>query len=258
MLTDIQQQKKFKILLIGDSCLDVYVMGTCDRISPEAPVPVFLKNEKSIKSGMSKNVFQNLENISGNSVFHLTNDPSKIKKIRFIDNRSKQQVMRYDIENPVDPLQYSNLPEGPFEAVVISDYNKGFLDDRVIKKILEKYPCKIFVDSKRKDLSIFKGCLVKINEHEAESSYGTDDLDLIVTMGSQGAKFGKEIFPTTQVEVYDVCGAGDVFLSSLVTRWLEIGDIKSSIMTANYCASFSTTKLGTYQLTREEYEDLRV
>ena len=37
---DTQQLKLFKVLLIGDSCIDKYHYGTCDRISPEAPVPI--------------------------------------------------------------------------------------------------------------------------------------------------------------------------------------------------------------------------
>ena len=40
-LKNIQQQKRFKVLLIGDDCVDVYRYGTIDRISPEAPVPIF-------------------------------------------------------------------------------------------------------------------------------------------------------------------------------------------------------------------------
>jgi bifunctional ADP-heptose synthase (sugar kinase/adenylyltransferase) len=52
---DTQQQKQFKILVIGDSCVDIYHYGECTRISPEAPVPIF-KHEKSEKyGGMASN-----------------------------------------------------------------------------------------------------------------------------------------------------------------------------------------------------------
>ena len=40
-LTDSPPQEPFRVLLIGDSCYDIYHTGSVDRISPEAPVPVF-------------------------------------------------------------------------------------------------------------------------------------------------------------------------------------------------------------------------
>lgn len=253
---DIQQQKQFKILLVGDACTDVYVMGSCDRLSSEAPVPIFLKKSKGYRDGMSANVYQNLLNISNSDITYLSNDKSEIKKIRFVDAKSKQQVMRYDIENEILPLNLEQLPDEQFDAVVISDYNKGFITTDNIKSLIDKYDCKIFVDTKKNNLSIFNGCTVKINEQEDRVATGKDDIDLIVTMGVLGAKMKDKTYPTDRVDVYDVCGAGDVFLSSLVTRWLETGDVCKSIKTANKCASFSVTKMGTYHITREEYENL--
>jgi D-glycero-beta-D-manno-heptose-7-phosphate kinase len=47
------QQKPYKILLIGDSCIDEYVYGTCERLNPEAPVPILKFNRKESKSGMA-------------------------------------------------------------------------------------------------------------------------------------------------------------------------------------------------------------
>jgi len=58
---DTQQLKSFKILLIGDNCLDVYRYGSVDRISPEAPVPVFKFSHEETKPGMAGNVARNLE-----------------------------------------------------------------------------------------------------------------------------------------------------------------------------------------------------
>ena len=53
MLKDTQQQKQFRILLIGETCLDVYNTGAVERISPEAPVPV-LKKTRSKTSKKTK------------------------------------------------------------------------------------------------------------------------------------------------------------------------------------------------------------
>ena len=41
---DYPQQKQSKILVIGETCIDRYVEGSCDRISPEAPVPILLQD----------------------------------------------------------------------------------------------------------------------------------------------------------------------------------------------------------------------
>ena len=49
----MEQQKPFKILLIGDLCQDVYQFGTVDRISPEAPVPVFIRDHEQTNPGMA-------------------------------------------------------------------------------------------------------------------------------------------------------------------------------------------------------------
>ena len=49
MSKDTQQQKQYRILLIGESCQDVYVFGEVNRISPEAPVPVLKKIKKESK-----------------------------------------------------------------------------------------------------------------------------------------------------------------------------------------------------------------
>ena len=45
------QQKQLKILLIGDSCTDEYVYGTCDRLNPEAPVPILNFKRKDTTKG---------------------------------------------------------------------------------------------------------------------------------------------------------------------------------------------------------------
>ena len=47
---DTQQQKSWNVLLVGDSCLDIYHYGVCERMSPEAPVPVFRETKKEKKS----------------------------------------------------------------------------------------------------------------------------------------------------------------------------------------------------------------
>ena len=50
-----------KILVIGDSCSDIFIYGNIERICPEAPVPVFNPTHKTKNGGMAKNVVKNLE-----------------------------------------------------------------------------------------------------------------------------------------------------------------------------------------------------
>ena len=67
----IQQQKSYKILLIGEICKDVYVFGTVNRLNPEAPVPILKKIRKDYKHGMSGNVFKNIQNMIGETRHYL-------------------------------------------------------------------------------------------------------------------------------------------------------------------------------------------
>ena len=42
------------ILVIGDSCIDKFIYGKCNRLCPEAPVPVFLPSEFTTNPGMAQ------------------------------------------------------------------------------------------------------------------------------------------------------------------------------------------------------------
>lgn len=263
MLKDTQQQRRYKVLLIGDACLDIYYFGTCDRISPEAPVPIFKRNLIETRPGMCLNVKENLTSLG--CIVDADRNVEKIKKIRFVDQRSGQHILRVDEEprlKNVDIRKYTCSFLKDYDAVVISDYNKGFIRDGDVLDIIEparRLGIPIFVDSKKKNLSNFKDCFIKINDKEYKDVEKLPaNCELIVTHGSKGCLWDGQMFPTSKVEVHDVCGAGDVFLSTLAVRWLETKDMKKSINTANACASLSVTKFGTYALSREEYENLCV
>ena len=49
-----------KFLVIGDSCTDIFIYGKCERICPEAPVPVFTPTGATRNGGMAKNVQANV------------------------------------------------------------------------------------------------------------------------------------------------------------------------------------------------------
>lgn len=253
-----QQQKSFKILLVGDACLDVYHYGVCERMSPEAPVPVFKKLREEARLGMSHNVRLNLESF-GLKVVHFCNQ-ERVVKHRFIEDRYSQQIFRYDEgENKkLSPMNPTMSDE--YDAVVVSDYNKGFVTEESFQTLLESLDSSvpIFVDSKKQDLSLFKDCFIKINELEYKKAdlSSIDRQKLVVTLGGKGAMWKGDIYPTKEVDVYDVCGAGDVFISALVYGFLKFRNIPQAIEIANRCAALSVTKSGTYVLQKEDINNL--
>lgn len=254
-LANIQQPKQFKILLIGDDCLDVYQFGTVDRISPEAPVPIFKMGTKEERPGMARNVKINLEEL-GCHVDYLSGSTSV--KTRLIDSRSKQQLLRIDNDVKSQPISLETAIPNIYDAVVISDYCKGTVSYELVESIIEesnhsnKIP--VFIDTKKHDLTRFQGAWVKINEHEYKQ-LTSECTGLIVTKGSKGAEaIHHDIsLPAIPVEVVDVTGAGDTFLAALVFQYLNTkGNLKSSLEFAIRASSKTVQHLGCYAPTLEE------
>jgi D-beta-D-heptose 7-phosphate kinase/D-beta-D-heptose 1-phosphate adenosyltransferase len=245
------QQEPFKILLIGDSCIDEYKIGTVDRLSPEAPVPVIKIVDTVQVPGMANNVYQNLVNLNCEIKF-ITNTET-ITKTRYIDQRSGQHLIRVDDEPKIDSWngQINNTPWESFHAIVISDYNKGFLTYQHIEQIIRNYNGPVFIDTKKTDLKRFQGAYVKINslEYSLADSVPTE---LIVTLGGRGARYKDEIYPAPTIEVADVCGAGDTFLSALTYQYLLTNNIEKAIMFANIAASITVQHRGNYAPTYDE------
>jgi D-beta-D-heptose 7-phosphate kinase/D-beta-D-heptose 1-phosphate adenosyltransferase len=256
-LAHTQQQTQFKILLIGDDCLDVYQFGTVDRISPEAPVPIFKYSYTEERPGMARNVKANLEEL-GCKVTYLSNSTSV--KTRLIDIRSKQQIVRIDNDNRSQPITFETDIPNVYDAVVISDYEKGSVSYEVVEEIIQqsnhgiKFP--VFIDTKKHDLGRFQGAWVKINEHEY-SQIKSDCSGLIVTKGSKGASVVHHniSFPAIPVEVADVCGAGDTFLSALCYQYLNTNDIATAIQFAIKASAVTVQHLGCYAPTLEEINE---
>jgi D-beta-D-heptose 7-phosphate kinase/D-beta-D-heptose 1-phosphate adenosyltransferase len=245
------QQKQFKVLLIGDSCIDEYVYGTCERLNPEAPVPILKYHRKEIRQGMAWNVKENLKSF-GIEVYMLTND-EKIIKTRYIDEKYNHQILRVDTEFSVKPMEY-DLPKEDFDAIVISDYDKGFITKEKLFNIVLTSRCPVFVDSKKTDLPE-TNCYIKINEDESKRLQSKHD-NLIITRGSGGAEFDGVNYPGKKVNVFDVVGAGDTFLSSLVYFYLKHGRIEEAIPYANKAASIAVQNFGTYVLTKQDIYEI--
>lgn len=255
---DILQQDSFNVLLIGDSCIDEYKLGTIDRLSPEAPVPVIKIIETKTVAGMASNVKLNLENLGVYADF-ITNEET-ILKTRYIDKRSGQHMLRVDSEPTIVPWSgRTPFPIKDYNAIIISDYNKGFLTYEHIEQIIKQSTGPIFIDTKKTQLADISATnvFVKINEVEYRNARSIPS-NLIVTLGDRGALYKNSNFetqmPTKPVDVVDVCGAGDTFLAALTVQYLYTKNIESAIIFANVAAGITVQHSGNYA---PSYDEIR-
>ncbi|MFA5366478.1 MAG: PfkB family carbohydrate kinase [Dehalococcoidia bacterium] len=247
-----------KVLVIGDSCLDMFIYGNCSRLCPEAPVPIFNPLKTVGNGGMAINVYENLKAL-GVQCDILTNDLRPVKT-RYVDEVSNQMLLRVDQKDSIFPMKREDLDKldlNDYDAIVISDYNKGFLSIEDIVYISNNHSL-TFMDSKKR---IYGWCdyitHIKINQKEflQNEGYLIDHYpgDLIVTEGRLGAtryydddgEIKNESFPILEEhDVRDLSGAGDTFLAALVAKYLENSDICEAIRFANKCAAWVVTQKG--------------
>lgn len=252
---DTQQQIQFKILLLGETCEDIYFYGNVNRISPEAPVPVLEYSHQKSFSGMASNVKKNLEAFG--CFVNLITNKEKIRKTRIVHQSSNQQIMRIDEDVVVNPIRSSEIKSAfihsSYDAIVVSDYNKGFLSIDDLKVIAQNFNGPVFIDTKKRDLFTEDNTFFKINQKEYDNlTIKPNESNLIITMGSIGAKFNNKIYPAQSVNVYDVVGAGDAFLSALVYGYLRSNSMETAIILANKCSGIVVQNSGTYSLTKND------
>lgn len=245
-------------MLIGDSCIDRYFYGTSERICSEAPVPVFNLERVEQKTGMVWNVFRNLISL-GADVWIRTGDPTFITKTRVIDTRYHQMLLRIDEEPGEVPSVLLPKKTKQYDAIVVSDYCKGTIDHQGIMQLCKKASVPIFVDTKMPNLVYFPNSFVKVNQKESKELYNIDDsTEIITTLGSEGASWCGNIFTGPKVDVFDVTGAGDVFLASLCYFYLATEDLEAAIQASVYLASKSVQHMGTYTLTEEDINEIYI
>ena len=248
----MRQQKQFKVLLIGDSCIDRYVYGEVKRLNPEAPVPVLDYVRTEERKGMAWNVYNNLTSF-GIDVFMETNE-EEIIKTRYVDEKTNQQILRVDEEVFCKQLPRKTYTSS-YDAVVVSDYCKGFVTSSTLFEIPNQFDCPVFIDSKRKVLPP-KNCFLKVNEYEYLALSEQPYENAIVTYGSKGARYNGVTYPGEKVNVYDVVGAGDTFLAALTYGYLNYGTMEKAIPFANKAAAIAVSHPGTYVLTGEDIDAL--
>ena len=239
-----------KILVIGDSCTDVFVYGQIDRLCPEAPVPIFQPVSQKENGGMARNVKNNLVALGAD--VHIISNDNGMKKVRYVDTNSNQMIMRLDENDVCGRIEnLRDMSFSDYDAIVISDYNKGFLHVDDIQYICEKYE-DVFIDTKKEiDNWIMNVKFIKINSIEynnnvkyiKKNNHWLND-KLIVTRGKYGCEFNGNIFDVENVPIKDVSGAGDTFLSALVVEYIKSQDIIKSIRFAQKCTTMVVQKQG--------------
>jgi bifunctional ADP-heptose synthase (sugar kinase/adenylyltransferase) len=250
-----EKYNKIKILVIGDSCIDSFTYGSVVRLAPEAPVPVFNPIQTTSNRGMAGNVVNNLKSI-GVEVFLITND-EVINKTRYVDERTNQILIRIDENDRVSRINSSILNKivnnqyngVKYDALIISDYDKGFLTEEDIQFICSNNK-NIFIDTKKiLDEWCINADFIKINHVEYEhTKFNINNLNLekklIITLSDKGCKYQDKIFKVPKVQIKDVSGAGDTFISGLVAEYIRTNNIEMSIKFAQDCATIVVQKKG--------------
>jgi D-beta-D-heptose 7-phosphate kinase/D-beta-D-heptose 1-phosphate adenosyltransferase len=241
-----------KITVIGEICTDIFVYGETKRLSPEAPVPVFNPLYVDRNFGMGGNVVENLMSLNQNIDIKHIHQLQPIKKTRYVDDKSNHMFIRVDEgEETITPLELTDsiideIKES--DAIIISDYNKGFLNEKILLEIA--YHSRFIVmDTKKKIGSdiINSFNFIKLNESEFHKQELNEKLEqkILITLGSKGAQYMGEIFPSPDPkETIDVSGAGDTFTASFTLKYLETKDVKESIIYANKMSSIVVSKRG--------------
>lgn len=242
-----------KVLVIGDSCTDVFVYGYCKRLCPEGPVPIFEPSRTITNMGMSGNVVANLKSLGAEKVELVTNK-EQITKTRYVEEKANHMIIRIDSNDKVsNSFDVKRVPFNDYDAVIVSDYDKGFLTLADLKMISDSHPL-TFIDTKKPlgpEMSGFT--FIKINEVEWENCKGqTYEMwsdKLIVTMSERGAMYDGITYPVNNdIEVRDLSGAGDTFMAALVVSYLKTKSIEVSIEYANDCATKVVQKRGVVTL----------
>jgi len=305
-----------RCLVVGDLMLDEYLWGKTDRISPEAPVQVVDVIRDELRPGGAGNVAQNLlelgatvslcsaigddsdghellslfkkKNISTDAVFKDSLRRTS-RKTRVV--ASNQQIVRIDRESrePLSPGIENNLclwladNVGKFDIVLLSDYLKGILTDRVISttaSVAAESGIPVIADPKGRDFTRYRGVtLLTPNLKEAEQASGLTIENeeslahaamaimtsaglpyLLLTRGEAGMSLfsadGRMLhIPAIAREVFDVSGAGDTVLAFMAAGMASGLDIAEAARISNIAAGIAVGKLGTSVVYPDEMID---
>ena len=311
-----QDVTKIKVAVIGDIMLDTYWWGNVERISPEGPVPVFAVTKKEMRIGGAGNVCLNVKTMGAEvsilSVIGKDEEGEQLKNLlhdnkidtRYILSSEKrmttnkiriigrnQQMMRLDAEqsNDLEPSGEDELIskleryihyEKP-QVIILEDYNKGVLTERVIKKVIEL--CKEHniistADPKRKNFFAYTGVdLFKPNLKEVKESFHilADEIDKamlttihqklleklhhcisLITLSDRGIfyqyKNDLNIIPAHIRNVADVSGAGDTVIAVASLFYAATKNVHLTAQLANFAGGLVCEEVGTAAINKNK------
>lgn len=310
----VRKLPESRVFVLGDLMWDEYVRGDVSRISPEAPVPVLLTQSEDRTPGGAANVLKNLRDLkctmgmlgligtdeNGTALQHelekwglgdalslirLSDRPTTIKT-RFMARN--QQLLRVDrekasaIDSATEDRVLATLEKllGSFQALIISDYDKGLMTPRVIAesiKIAHKHNVFVAVDPQVKHFRQYVSCdIMTPNEKEASEGIGMpfpqNDEDvllvakkireslklphLLITRSQRGMAYfteGRAVYlPTVAREVFDVTGAGDTVISVYTAAICAGAEHTEAMVLSNLAGGVVVGKLGTATVTADE------
>ena len=254
-----------KVLVIGDVIIDKYIYGTSTRISPEAPVPVITYIEEKETRGGAGLVYENLKSLGVDVDMFETPGDISVKTRIICDGH---YITRIDDEASAKGMevlkQVQETDFSKYDYVVLSDYNKGVLDEaKDIIAHINKYNCKVIVDPKENAWFYEGAWLVKPNYNEFHD-LGFDEWQGNIITTNAGEEViahidGKNYeIPVDNLEVADVTGAGDCFLASFVYALTKGYDYEKAIKVAVRGSTESVKHAGTYILKKSDLEDVVV
>ena len=311
----LEKIKKLRVLVVGDAMLDHYVWGDVDRVSPEAPVPVVKVDHDSYAAGGAANVALNAAALEaevalcswigkddpGNRLINVLSEQGVKCEEAFVSDTSgticktrvmarNQQLCRVDRElspeayalNSVSELDALDARLEAADAVIVSDYGKGFVDQWLVERILRKRASPsviVALDPKPRRRLNHKGVdLLTPNRSEAlelaqlgkedHSSFPAESICtaihelyepryLAITLGGEGMLLSEggqvgETIPTAAREVFDVSGAGDTVIASLALSLAAGASFRDAATLANAAAGVVVGKVGTATTDSEE------
>jgi D-beta-D-heptose 7-phosphate kinase/D-beta-D-heptose 1-phosphate adenosyltransferase len=304
------------VLVVGDVMIDEFIWGKVDRISPEAPVPVVEVNRITHRLGGAANVVHNIRALGGNVLvagmvgaddkggqlidmlkavdvdddgIQTDTERPTIIKTRIIAHH--QQVVRIDRESK-DPIpkrvtdgicEYAESVIDDIDAIVLSDYGKGLISEKLVGRLVELALDRnivVSVDPKVVNFPLYQRIsVVTPNHHEAGEAVGmriVDDQTLLaaggkllemlscryvlITHGEHGMTlFGDDgsvvQIPTVAREVFDVTGAGDTVISALTLAAAADATMKDAAIISNYAAGEVVGEVGTAVVTADRLKD---
>jgi rfaE bifunctional protein kinase chain/domain len=308
--------EKFKqrnVLIVGDVMLDEYLIGSVQRISPEAPVPVVDVTDQEFRLGGAANVALNLQNLglkpllvgvigadregrlfselveqSGMNTSGLLQLSSRHTTVKTRIIGQAQHITRVDREAKeyLDDLEAQKLVDliadkiEKSDGIILQDYNKGVLNELVIKSTIElaiKQDKLISVDPKftnflhYRNVTIFKP---NIKETEAALAMHVEDeksllsagerllellesKSLLITRGAEGMSLFEQDgavthIPTKARKIADVSGAGDTVISTLTASLIGGASHQQAATIANYAAGLVCEEIGIVPVNKEK------